>query len=86
MRDRTQARIEELARERGSAQVDLKLVEAGIEIGLKTMAEMVEQQRADSEPAEQRSAEPAAARCPAVRATDPAVRPPDSEPRRCSTK
>ena len=42
MRDRTQGRIEELAEERGAEKVDLALVEAGIEIGLKLMKEMVQ--------------------------------------------
>jgi nucleotide-binding universal stress UspA family protein len=41
MRDRTQTRIEELAEERGADRVDLALVEAGIEIGLQMMKEMV---------------------------------------------
>ena len=38
MRTRTQERIEELARERGVAAIDLPLVEEGIEIGKKMMA------------------------------------------------
>ena len=41
MRNRTQERIETLARERGVAQVDLALVEAGIEIGKQEMAAMI---------------------------------------------
>ena len=41
MRDRTQARVEELAEERGAEKVDLALVEAGIEVGLQQMKEMV---------------------------------------------
>src|SRR6185295_10552125 len=41
MRDRTQRRIEELARERGLALVDLGVVEAGIEDGRKAMEEMI---------------------------------------------
>jgi nucleotide-binding universal stress UspA family protein len=41
MRNKTQERIEELARERGAASIDLALVEAGIEIGKKMMAEMI---------------------------------------------
>ncbi len=41
MRDRTQTRIEELAEERGVDKVDLALVEAGIEIGLNMMKEMI---------------------------------------------
>jgi hypothetical protein len=65
MRERTQARIEELARERGSRQIDLECVEAGIELGLKLMAEMVSQN--DAESGQQGGDEPAAAaKCPAV--------------------
>jgi hypothetical protein len=41
MRNKTQERIEELARERGAAAIDLALVEDGIEIGKKMMAEMI---------------------------------------------
>ena len=41
MRNKTQQRIEELARERAAAVVDLALVEEGIEIGKKMMAEMI---------------------------------------------
>lgn len=41
MRDKTQERIEELARERGATAIDLALVEDGIEIGKKMMAEMI---------------------------------------------
>jgi hypothetical protein len=41
MRNKTQERIEELARERGAASVDLALVEDGIEMGKKMMAEMI---------------------------------------------
>ncbi len=41
MRNKTQERIEELARERGAASIDLALVEEGIEIGKKMMAEMI---------------------------------------------
>ncbi len=46
MRDRTQERIEALARERGAAAVDLGLVEEGIELGRKLMAEAIEAYRA----------------------------------------
>jgi nucleotide-binding universal stress UspA family protein len=42
MRDRTQERIEALARERGVALVDLALVEEGIEHGRKLMAQAIE--------------------------------------------
>jgi hypothetical protein len=41
MRSKTQERIEELARERGAAAIDLPLVEEGIEIGKRMMAEMI---------------------------------------------
>jgi hypothetical protein len=41
MRSKTQERIEELARERGATTIDLALVEDGIEIGKKMMAEMI---------------------------------------------
>jgi hypothetical protein len=41
MRNKTQERIEELARERGVAAIDLALVEEGIEVGKRMMAEMI---------------------------------------------
>ena len=41
MRNKTQERIEELAREREAAAIDLALVEDGIEIGKRMMAEMI---------------------------------------------
>ncbi len=41
MRNKTQERIEELARERAVAAIDLALVEEGIEIGKRMMAEMI---------------------------------------------
>jgi hypothetical protein len=41
MRSQTQERIEALARERGAAAIDLALVEEGIEIGKRMMAEMI---------------------------------------------
>jgi nucleotide-binding universal stress UspA family protein len=41
MRNKTQERIEELARERAAVAIDLALVEEGIEIGKKMMAEMI---------------------------------------------
>ncbi|HEY8549176.1 MAG TPA: universal stress protein [Vicinamibacterales bacterium] len=41
MRDRTQERIEELARERSAGTIDRPLVEEGIEIGKRMMAEMI---------------------------------------------
>jgi hypothetical protein len=41
MRNKTQERIEDLARERDASTIDLALVEEGIEIGKKMMAEMI---------------------------------------------
>jgi len=41
MRNKTQERIEELARERAATGIDLALVEEGIELGKKMMAEMI---------------------------------------------
>ena len=41
MRNKTQERVEELARERAAAAIDLALVEDGIEFGKKMMAEMM---------------------------------------------
>jgi hypothetical protein len=41
MRSKTQERIEALASERAAATIDLALVEEGIEIGKKMMAEMI---------------------------------------------
>ena len=41
MRNKTQERVEELARERAASSIDLALVEDGIEIGKKMMAEMI---------------------------------------------
>ena len=41
MRNKTQERIEELARERAASTIDLALVEDGIELGKKMMAEMI---------------------------------------------
>jgi hypothetical protein len=41
MRNKTQERVEELARERAATGIDLTLVEDGIEFGKKMMAEMI---------------------------------------------
>jgi len=41
MRNKTQERIEELARERAVSTIDLALVEEGIDLGKKMMAEMI---------------------------------------------
>ncbi len=69
MRDRTQARIEELAQQQGSQQIDLERVEAGIELGLNMMAEIVSQHSANSDPKREDQAA-AAAQCPAGRRRD----------------
>ncbi len=58
MRSKTQERIEELARERAATAIDLPLVEDGIEIGKKMMAEMI---AAYPAPGASPSARPAAA-------------------------
>jgi len=70
MRDRTQARIEELARQHGDAQIDLARVEEGIELGLQTMAELVAKTGDDSENANQSEHATDAAKCPAVGRTE----------------
>ena len=41
MRNKTQERIEELAREKAASTIDLPLVEEGIELGKRMMAEMI---------------------------------------------
>jgi hypothetical protein len=41
MRNKTQERVEGLARERALTAIDLALVEEGVEIGKKMMAEMI---------------------------------------------
>ncbi len=51
MRDRTQRRIEELAREGAVATIDLAVVEAGIEDGRKAMEEMIKGYQANPAPA-----------------------------------
>ncbi len=73
MRDRTQERIEELAREQGNRQIDLERVETGIELGLRMMAEMVSQNDADSGE-ERRDEQAAAAQCPVARGRDVGAR------------
>ena len=62
MRDRTQTRIEELAAERGAATIELEHVEAGIEIGLKLMKEMISTYGGASP--EMKTAEAPKAECP----------------------
>ena len=61
MRNKTQERIEELARERAATTIDLGLVEEGIEIGKKMMAEMIATYNAPASA----GAKPAAATTPA---------------------
>lgn len=51
MRDKTQRRIEELAEEQGAGEIDLQLVEDGIEHGRRMMAEMLGQAAAQKEAA-----------------------------------
>ncbi len=75
MRDRTQRRIEELARERNVATIDLATVEAGIEDGRKAMEEMIKGYQANPAPAREVMAaaepariEPSAARPPSTSA------------------
>jgi hypothetical protein len=68
MRNKTQERVEELARERAVASIDLALVEDGIEFGKKMMAEMIATYSAPG-------ASPAAAK-PAVAKPAPAQEPP----------
>ncbi len=48
MRNKTQERVEELARERAVSAIDLTLVEDGIEFGKKMMAEMISTYSASS--------------------------------------
>jgi hypothetical protein len=73
MRNQTQERIEELARERAAASIDLSLVEDGIEIGKRMMAEMIANY---SSPAARPSVAAPGAPAPAAPApTAPAERP-----------
>jgi hypothetical protein len=65
MRNQTQERIEALARERAAATVDLAMVEEGIEIGKKMMAEMIANYQAPGK-------SPATATTPAPPAPAPA--------------
>jgi len=51
MRNRTQQRIEDLARERTLRSIDLALVEEGIEHGRKAMEEMIAGYKANPQPA-----------------------------------
>jgi hypothetical protein len=79
MRERTQARIEELALRQGSEQIDLTCVEAGIELGLQTMTEMIAAEADDSEDREPSEQVVAAGKCPAVARTTSATPPPLNE-------
>ena len=51
MRNRTQDRIEELAAERSVTEIDLEIVEDGIEIGRQMMAQMITNYEANPEAA-----------------------------------
>ncbi|MGD9765318.1 MAG: universal stress protein [Candidatus Binatia bacterium] len=51
MRNRTQQRIEHLARERGLDAIDIALVEEGIEYGRRQMEEMIQTYKQDPAPA-----------------------------------
>jgi hypothetical protein len=83
MRSQTQERIEALARERAAALIDLALVEDGIEIGKRMMAEMIANYQAPGKSASEGkgpatavldSAAPAAATAGAPAETGGAVR------------
>jgi hypothetical protein len=73
MRSQTQERIEELARDRAATAIDLGLVEEGIEIGKRMMAEMIA-----NYPSQGKS--PAAATPPRAPAGPPAETPGAGEP------
>jgi len=64
MRNKTQERIEELARERGVTSVDLALVEDGIEFGKRMMAEMIASYSGPPAPGPSASATTASAPAP----------------------
>ena len=70
MRDRTQERIEELSRQCGDPQISLARVEAGIELGLQTMAELIEANGDDVGNPERSEYATTAAKCPAVNRTE----------------
>jgi hypothetical protein len=61
MRNKTQERIEELARSRTAATIDLPLVEEGIEIGKQMMSEMIASYSAPGASAAATTASPQAA-------------------------
>jgi len=61
MRNKTQERVEELARERAVAAIDLALVEDGIEFGKKMMAEMIANYSAPSTSSSKEGASPVVA-------------------------
>ena len=67
MRNRTQQRVEDLARERGRNPIDLALVEEGIEHGRKLMEEMIDGYKANPKPAREAAApQPPASAAPAA--------------------
>jgi nucleotide-binding universal stress UspA family protein/Zn finger protein HypA/HybF involved in hydrogenase expression len=79
MRQRTQARAEQLAGESQAERVDLARVEAALDQGRDAMEEFIEQQSAESartEPAE--AAKPPAGKCPWHDAASDIVRKPDA--------
>ncbi|MDQ5873231.1 MAG: hypothetical protein M3547_13610, partial [Acidobacteriota bacterium] len=61
MRGKTQERVEELARERAAAAIDLALVEDGIEFGKQMMAEMMATYSASSSTSSSTGARPGVA-------------------------
>jgi hypothetical protein len=69
MRSQTQERIEELARERAATVINLALVEEGIEIGKRMMAEMISTY--SSSPAVAATVREASAPTPAPAQEDP---------------
>jgi hypothetical protein len=80
MRNKTQERVEELARERSAAAIDLALVEDGIEIGKRMMAEMIATYSASGTSPGRAAAAPQATRpsgAPATTGDEPGSRPAD---------
>ncbi|MEE9220533.1 MAG: PCP reductase family protein, partial [candidate division NC10 bacterium] len=49
MRDMTKKRVEEAAAERATREITLEIVEAGIEVGTKMMAELIEEYNKEAE-------------------------------------
>jgi hypothetical protein len=81
MRNKTQERVEELARERAAATIDLALVEDGIEFGKKMMAEMIANYSAPgTSPAAVKPADASPAAVKPADASPAAVKPADAKP------